>query len=54
MKPQRVLWLCYGGMVCVAISVNLLPVYLTTFASVFGGSARNSSAAFLPLCSRAW
>jgi len=32
------LWCCYGGMVCVAISANLAPVYLTTFGHVFGGS----------------
>ncbi len=37
MKSSRALWLCYGGMVCVAIGVNLLPVYLTTFAEDFGG-----------------
>lgn len=32
------LWCCYGGMVCVAISASLAPVYLTTFGHVFGGS----------------
>lgn len=37
MKPSYLLALCYGGMVCVSIGVNLVPVYFTTFASVFGG-----------------
>ena len=37
MKSSYILGLCYGGMVCVAIGVNLLPVYFTTFAAVFGG-----------------
>ncbi len=36
---RSALWLCYGGMVCVAIVVNLPPVYLTTFRQVFGGEA---------------
>lgn len=31
------LGLCYGGMVTVAIGVNLLPVYFTTFSADFGG-----------------
>lgn len=37
MNPVRTLWLCYGGMICVAIGPNLLPVYLTTFSAEFGG-----------------
>jgi len=32
------LWLCYGGMMCLAIAVNLAPVYLTTFSETFGGA----------------
>jgi len=31
------LWLCYGGMMCLAVAGNLLPVYLTTFSETFGG-----------------
>lgn len=31
--------LCYGGMIAIAIAVNLPPVYLTTFGQVFGGPA---------------
>ncbi|HEO72219.1 MAG TPA: MFS transporter [Candidatus Hydrogenedentes bacterium] len=30
---------CYGSMTGIAISVNLVPVYLTTFSEVFGGPA---------------
>lgn len=37
MKPSYLISLCHGGMICVAIGVNLLPVYLTTFAATFGG-----------------
>lgn len=37
MKSSSLLGLCCGGMVCVAIGVNLPPVYLTTFDTVFGG-----------------
>jgi len=29
--------LCYGGMMCVAIGSNFVPVYLTTFKETFGG-----------------
>jgi len=36
-RTAGALWCCYGGMVCVAISANLAPVYLTTFGHVFGG-----------------
>jgi len=38
MKPTSRLWTCYGAMVCVAVAVNLPPVYLTTFSETFGGS----------------
>ncbi len=37
MKPSRILWLCNSGMVCVAVGVSLLSVYLTTFSEAFGG-----------------
>lgn len=30
------LWLCYGGMMCVAIGSNLVPVFLTSFSEAFG------------------
>ncbi|MCP4642847.1 MAG: MFS transporter [bacterium] len=30
--------LCYTTMMCLALAVNLPPIYLTTFAHVFGGS----------------
>ncbi len=32
-------WMCYGAMMCLAIAVNLTPVYLTTFGEAFGGKA---------------
>ncbi len=32
----RALWLCYGGMICVAMASSLTPVYFTTFSAVFG------------------
>ncbi|HPG68595.1 MAG TPA: MFS transporter [Candidatus Hydrogenedentes bacterium] len=31
--------LCYGSMTCLAVSVNLPPIYLTTFSATFGGPA---------------
>jgi len=37
MHPNRLLTLCYGGMMCVAIGGGVLPVYLTTFSETFGG-----------------
>ncbi len=37
MKLSYLISLCHGGMICVAIGVNLMPVYLTTFAATFGG-----------------
>ena len=33
------LWACYGALMCVAIVVNLPPVYFTTFRDTFGGSS---------------
>lgn len=30
---------CFGSMTCLAIAVNLTPVYLTTFSEAFGGTA---------------
>ncbi|MDQ1257740.1 MAG: hypothetical protein QG656_2346 [Candidatus Hydrogenedentes bacterium] len=36
-SPRRVLWLCYGGMLCLAVGVNLTPIYFTTFSETFGG-----------------
>ncbi|MCA9446631.1 MAG: MFS transporter [Candidatus Omnitrophica bacterium] len=32
-----ILRICSGGMICVAIAANLIPVYLTTFSETFGG-----------------
>ncbi len=37
LKSNRILRICYGGMICVALAANLIPVYLTTFSEVFGG-----------------
>ncbi len=37
MKPARVVWLCNGGMLCIAFVGSLIPVYLTTFGETFGG-----------------
>ena len=37
-SPTGTLWLCYGGMMCLAIAANLAPVYLTTFGETFGGA----------------
>lgn len=36
-SKRRALWLCYGGMMCLAVTANLPPVYLTTFSDAFGG-----------------
>ena len=30
---------CFGSMTCLAIAVNLVPIYLTTFSETFGGAA---------------
>ena len=32
------LWACNGGLMCVAIAVNLPPLFLTTFRETFGGT----------------
>ncbi|MBI1318816.1 MAG: MFS transporter [Candidatus Hydrogenedens sp.] len=37
MHPGRIVKLCYGGMMCVALGAGTLPVYLTTFSETFGG-----------------
>ena len=39
LKPAYALVLCYGGMVCLAIAVNLMPVFLTTVRVDLGGRA---------------
>ncbi|MCF6286491.1 MAG: MFS transporter, partial [Candidatus Hydrogenedentes bacterium] len=36
-NPRFVLVLCNAGMACVALGASLIPIYLTTFAEVFGG-----------------
>ena len=36
------LGLCYGGMMVLALAMNLTPVYLTTFGETFGGASRLS------------
>jgi len=38
-SARGAVWMCYGGMMCLAIAVNLPPVYLTTFGRTFGGAA---------------
>ena len=38
-SQSATVWMCYGAMMCLAIAVNLTPVYLTTFGEVFGGEA---------------
>lgn len=35
--PRLLNALCYGSMMCLAISINLLPVFLTTLSGLFGG-----------------
>jgi len=39
MKSTMRLWTCFGAMACVAVAVNLPPIYLTTFSETFGGRA---------------
>ena len=34
---RSTLWLCYAAMMCLALSTNLPPVFLTTFDETFGG-----------------
>ena len=36
---QRLTWLCYGAMMILAIGLNLLPVFLTTLRTEYGGVA---------------
>ena len=35
-SSRRAVWTCYGAMMCLAIAVNLPPVFLTTFGHAFG------------------
>lgn len=37
MKPSHIVWLCNGGMACIAFAPGLMPVYLTSFSEAFGG-----------------
>jgi fucose permease len=37
-RPRLLTFLCYGAMMSLAIGVNLLPVFLTSFSASFGGS----------------
>src|SRR5436305_12725743 len=39
LNPGLALALCYAGMVCLAIAVNLMPVFLTTVRVELGGRA---------------
>ena len=39
LNPACALALCYAGMVCLAIAVNLMPVFLTTIRVDLGGRA---------------
>jgi fucose permease len=36
-RPRLLTYLCYGAMMSLAIGVNLLPVFLTSFSASFGG-----------------
>jgi len=36
-RPRLLTYLCYGAMMCLAIGINLLPVFLTSFSASFGG-----------------
>ncbi|MDO7897967.1 MFS transporter [Pseudomonas citrulli] len=39
-KPDRyALYACYAAMMCLAMALNFLPVYLTTFSDAFGSSS---------------
>jgi len=38
-NPAHALALCYAGMVCLAIAVNLMPIFLTTVQVDLGGKA---------------
>lgn len=35
-QNRRALYTCYAAMICLAIALNFLPVYLTTFSNTFG------------------
>lgn len=35
-QNRRALYACYAAMMCLAIALNFLPVYLTTFSDTFG------------------
>ncbi len=35
-QNRRALYVCYAAMMCLAIALNFLPVYLTTFSDTFG------------------
>jgi MFS family permease len=37
-RPRLLTILCYGAMMSLAIGVNLLPVFLTSFSASFGGA----------------
>src|SRR5713101_9835161 len=39
LNPAHALALCYAGMVCLAIAVNLMPIFLTTLRVDLGGRA---------------
>jgi fucose permease len=34
---RQLTWLCYGAMMCLAIGLNLLPVFLTALSGLYGG-----------------
>ena len=38
-QHRHALYACYGAMICLAMALNFLPVYLTTFSQTFGASA---------------
>lgn len=35
---RKLTWLCYGAMMCLAIGLNLLPVFLTALGELYGGA----------------
>ncbi len=41
MKSSRAVWLCNGGMLCIAFVGSLIPVYLTTFGETFGNLSKH-------------
>ena len=38
-KNRQALYVCYAAMMCLAMALNFLPVYLTTFGDTFGGQS---------------